>query len=511
MPITAVAGDPSTRERDQLTTLNRRIRKVKCDEAKPHCRRCASTGRRCDGYPPPPPSASLSWHRPRYMFPNVDDAGERRAMQFFCQAAGPALSGPMDPYFWTHLVMQFSAFEPAVRHSVVAISSLYEQLHPNPRSAKLLTDNRLALCHYNSAIRELKSMENEPLVLLVCILFVCVEFLLGNRESAIQHCRHGVCILENIEASYPWTKQYLSPIFRRLTLFPYFFTLDGASFPKLLGLDDQLPGSFESLDQAQYYLDGVVTRTVSLVRRGDSYRLGDMWNTPVSPDLLLEQKNIKTLLNGWGSRFSGFRRRSAADTTPDETLCNITLRYEVSQVWADTTFEYEETAYDKHMDRFKSMVAQATSLHSSKTTAPDHPPAPPKFIFEMGFVPLLYYIVIKCRHLATRTQALSLIKKLGASRESLWESSTMYAAGRRIIEIEHGFLFDERGEPAAPPRWPGLPPDEARVRDSTTNPAPIVQVDARGQKVGGRMAGFFRRREDGSIYLQSEFIITGTP
>ncbi|KAJ5208137.1 hypothetical protein N7449_002516 [Penicillium cf. viridicatum] len=31
-----------------------KIRRVKCDEEKPQCRRCISTGRKCDGYPHPP-------------------------------------------------------------------------------------------------------------------------------------------------------------------------------------------------------------------------------------------------------------------------------------------------------------------------------------------------------------------------------------------------------------------------------------------------------------------------
>ncbi|KAL3459287.1 isoprenoid synthase domain-containing protein [Aspergillus heterothallicus] len=32
------------------------IRRVKCDEEQPHCRRCKSTGRKCDGYSPSPPA-----------------------------------------------------------------------------------------------------------------------------------------------------------------------------------------------------------------------------------------------------------------------------------------------------------------------------------------------------------------------------------------------------------------------------------------------------------------------
>ncbi|OTA56587.1 hypothetical protein K449DRAFT_387321 [Hypoxylon sp. EC38] len=491
-------GNPKVR----TGCLTCKVRKVKCDEGKPNCRRCVSTGRKCDGYALPPSSSGLSWHRPRHLFPNVDDVSERRALQFFCKAAGPSLSGPMDPYFWTHLVIQFSTFEPAVRHSVVAISSLYEQMHANPRSVHLLADNRLALYHYNSAIRELKSKENEPLVLLVCILFICVEFLLGNREAAIQHCKHGVLILENVESSYTWTKQYLSPIFRRLTLFPFFFAPDSTSFPKLIGLNDQLPASFESIEEAQYYLDGITTRTVHLVRRGDCYRLGDMQNNPVSQDLLSEQVRIKSMLDEWSSHFTDFRYQPSTPKMPQDMLCNIDLRYEIARIWADTSFEYSENVYDKYLDEFHSMVTRAAELQSSKAPRPDMP----KFIFEMGFVPLLFYIVIKCRCLETRLQALSLMRTLGVHRENLWEVSTMYATGRRIIEIEHGLSLDKTGQPSTPPRWPDLPPDELRIRDSTTDATPIIQIDAQGREVQGRMAGFFRRTPEGSIYVQSDFV-----
>ncbi|KAI0007569.1 hypothetical protein F4779DRAFT_498806 [Xylariaceae sp. FL0662B] len=285
--------------------LTCKIRKVKCDEGKPHCKRCVTTGRKCDGYTTTTPSSSLSWHRPRHLFPGVDDAGEKRALQLFCQIAGPSLPGQMDPYFWTDIVIQFSSFAPAVRHSIVAIGSLYERVNSKPGSMQLLADNRFAFHHYNAAIRELKSMENEPLVLLVCVLFVCIEFLLGNRDAAIEHCKHGIFILENVENSCAWAKEYLSPIFRRLSVFPFFFGTSSTRFPKLLGLDNKIPVSFKSLDEAQYYVDGLVTRTVRLVRQGDIYRLGVLRQRPVSPELLSERDSTRTMLDDWRNSFSG--------------------------------------------------------------------------------------------------------------------------------------------------------------------------------------------------------------
>ncbi|KAI0844246.1 hypothetical protein F5Y00DRAFT_274396 [Daldinia vernicosa] len=499
-----MARKGSTKVRTGCSTC--KIRKVKCDEGKPHCQRCISTGRKCDGYVQATTSSDLTWHRPRHLFPGVDNVEERRALQFFCQAAGPSLSGPMDPYFWTHLVMQFCNFEPAVRHSVVAISSLYERMKTRSQSAQRPVDNRFALSHYNSAIRELKSMNNEPLVLLVCILFVCIEFLQDNQGAAIQHCKHGVSILKNAEAAFPWTKEYLSPIFRRLTIFPFFFALDETSFPKLINLEDQVPESFASFEEAQYFIDGVLLRTIRLVRSGDCYRLGDMHRCPVSRALLVEQDNTRVLLNDWNDRFSDLRNRPSTPTRPEEMLCSIFLRYEIARIWVETAFEYDETVYDKYIGRFRLMVATAAKLNSAKALKPDNSRGTRKFIFEMGFVPLLYYIVMKCRCLKTRIEALSLMKRLGVAKENLWEVSTMHAVGRRIVEIEHDVLLDEKDNPFTTPVWPGLPPDEMRVRDSTTRPALSMQVDARDQEIRGRMAGFYRRTVEGDIYLQTDFV-----
>jgi hypothetical protein len=52
-----------------------RIRRVKCDEAKPHCQRCTSTGRKCDGYATPKASTTA---QPRGM--EMVPIGPMRAM-----------------------------------------------------------------------------------------------------------------------------------------------------------------------------------------------------------------------------------------------------------------------------------------------------------------------------------------------------------------------------------------------------------------------------------------------
>ncbi|KAI1502117.1 hypothetical protein F5X99DRAFT_418047 [Biscogniauxia marginata] len=487
--------------------LTCKIRKVKCDEVKPYCHRCVSTGRKCDGYAPTQPSTSLQWHRPRSHFPDVNSAAEIRHLQFFWEVAAPRLSGPMEPYFWTNLVLQFGSFEPAVRHSVIAISSLYERLHRDPAAARLLPDDGVVLRHYNAAIQEMKSQESVPLVLLVCVLFICIEFLRGNREAAIQHCKHGICLLETVESSYPWAKEYLSPIFRRLSLFPFFFGSGSESFPKLVGVEDNIPPAFDNIAEAQYHVDNVVRRTVRLLRRGDPYRLGHLRQDPVPEELLIEQNEIRAMLSAWHASFLALKSKPDILGTPNEMICNILMRYEVARIWADMTLEQNETAYDKYLDKFRLLIDEAANLASSKSFGGLEPRDNPTFSFEMGFVPLLFYIVMKCRCLNTRIRGLSLVKRLGARRETLWEIGTVYATGKRIIEIEHGVLLDQSGQPSTEAICPGLPADEMRVRETTTDPKLRVKPDLNGREEIGRMVGLFMKTLDGDIYLRHEFVV----
>lgn len=389
--------------------------------------------------------------------------------------------------------------EPAVRHAVVAVGSLYEQALRHPDTTSLLCDDRLVLPHYNAAIRHLRTIKNESLVLLVCVLFVCIEFLRGNRVAAIEHCQHGITILQRVETTFPWAKQYLSPLFRRLSVFPFFFAPVDRSRPNPLCLEDAIP-SFSSLSDAQFYLDGILSRTVRLVRHGDVYCLGDMIHQPVSADLIAEQDRTRALLDEWHLRYLHVVSRSPQQESTRVHRCNMMSRYLICRVWAETCFEFRQTAYDKYLDLFRSIIDSATVVESSNYCA-----KPVQFTFEMGFIPILYFVVMKCRCLETRLRALSLMRRLGAARENLWEMATMFTAAKRIVEIEHGAMITDDGRLSGEPSCPGLPPDEMRIRDSTMEPQSRVQM-VDGVETIGRMMGFFMLTADDGIYVRWEFL-----
>ncbi|TDZ25955.1 Aspercryptin biosynthesis cluster-specific transcription regulator atnN [Colletotrichum orbiculare MAFF 240422] len=443
--------------------LTCKIRKIKCDEGKPYCNRCTSTGRKCDGYSTETPSV-IRWQRPQTLrFENAANDEEARALQNYVENVAPFIAGPTDPYFWTHLVVQFSNFEPAVRHSVVAISLLFEDLQ-NGLDPRL---DEVALRHYNAAIFELKPVQNRGLVLIVCLLFVCIEMLRSNAEAAVRHYNHGLAILDS-SSSQSWIRDHLVPIFRRLAQLPFLFSRE-PRLPDPEICKCQIPTSFTTFAQAQCTIDYIFNQTSQLARSAADYRAGGpLRGHAPAPDLVETQRNLERALVQWRALFDDLDARSStAGNAPIRGGPRVyaLLRYEVSRTRAGNAFdaagaEGEGEAYDRHADAFRQVVCDAARYAQTQASF-----QAPQFLFEASFAPLLYWIVRKCRALDVRLEALRLVGVLGSPREMMWDKGDMYADCRRIIETEHNVALDGFGrvQMAGTVARVGLPVDTRHV------------------------------------------------
>ncbi|KAL4928000.1 Zn(II)2Cys6 transcription factor domain-containing protein [Aspergillus undulatus] len=208
MPSPDRSGLPRLKTRTGCLTCKR----VKCDEAKPHCMRCTSTGRKCDGYGSPPgPGARLTnrdlIHRPILM-PSGNER-EKRSFQFFYERTVPSLAGYCGSNFWNRLVLQVSQHEKAVWHALIALGSLHENFENDRNIPGLWFSRRgqdcFAVQEYLYAIRALLGSSspggvwsaNLPVgvCLISCILFACFEVLSSHYDSAINHIRGGIKIM----------------------------------------------------------------------------------------------------------------------------------------------------------------------------------------------------------------------------------------------------------------------------------------------------------------------------
>lgn len=164
---------------------------MKCDEAKPSCCSCTSTGRKCDGYGPnieTPSDLSSSFLLALGRSPHIGFLGtekERRSFEFFRQKSAPQLSGFFGGDFWKRLLLQAALHEPSIRHAILALGSLHSKFEQNNNLIKRSHTNGwtddFASKNYSQAINLLVgplSQEGRQAidVCLICsILFACLE------------------------------------------------------------------------------------------------------------------------------------------------------------------------------------------------------------------------------------------------------------------------------------------------------------------------------------------------
>ncbi|KAF3805822.1 hypothetical protein GCG54_00005188 [Colletotrichum gloeosporioides] len=436
---------------------------------------------------------------------------ENRAIQFFSEMVGPNLSGPTEPYFWTHLVLQSSTCEPAVRHSLIAISSLYEDIskaRTNGTSSKVnqLHLNSLALTHYNAAIKELIIIKDQGLVLLICVLFICIELLQLDRDAALRHYRHGNSILDLFDPQdTSWVCEWLRPQFHRLQTLHHFFGDRFESF----GQHDTLrktPIFFSTLKYAEETMDKIFNHSFQLVRRGVNYRAGGQQLEQPGPDLLEEQRSLRHLLNVWYTVFNNLEARSTCRPMSITAVQRAYLlsKYRLCRIWTAMVFSPSEMDYDKYEDEYRRMVEDLGQAADERTRGRSRN----NFEFEMGFLVPIFFMTIKCRYLDLRVRALHYLKVLAAPREALWEKDGMYALARRIIEIEHGLLLDTDGKPLATlgaTCW-GLPPNEKRVVHVVTGWTGERSNDFCGHHVQGRNVVFVFKSPDDGVFFQPDVL-----
>lgn len=260
-----------------------RIRRVKCDESKPACQRCTSTGRKCDGYVsnilpsnPHDQRSAVVVHRFPMRIPGTGQ--EKRGFQYFITNTASELTGYYSSSFWEYLILQASTTEPSLRHAVVAIAALHEKFtdrrlrgvspgHENSESIFAVNQYMKAISHLR---RSLSSGKQAPLTALMsCLLFVCFDYLRGNSDSAMMHLQSGLEILRDLrswgEKSRDIAEQSMAPLFMRLAAQSILYidtrdSFDQRRFAKLLmnvrtREPAPIPEAFADLEEARSALD----------------------------------------------------------------------------------------------------------------------------------------------------------------------------------------------------------------------------------------------------------------
>ena len=169
-------------------------RHLRCDETRPLCQRCCSSGLTCEGYQL---LAAL-------MFDYSASIEERQRMQYFIERAAPSMeicNGP-NHEFWAQIVLQASFSKRCIRMALLCMSAYHQSL----------VDHEKSSCHQKYArsqyLRALRSASQDKYgddvqakieLLVISVLFRTIAVFRNDRETSLIHLQHGRFLLRDIQ------------------------------------------------------------------------------------------------------------------------------------------------------------------------------------------------------------------------------------------------------------------------------------------------------------------------
>ncbi|KJK92405.1 hypothetical protein H633G_03762 [Metarhizium anisopliae BRIP 53284] len=187
-----------------------RKRRVKCDELKPSCRVCVSGGRKCEWYlrpvqlPELPISLLASQPSHTVSPPGIQPSEPERYMfDLLRKRTVKHVSGIFEQSFWSVNMLRAAQVYPAVWHACLSFAAVHKittAFQSDAFSDQSKSTYAFALKQYNSSIRYLLRMmphatptlEDQEMVLLVCLLFTGLSSLQRDTSQAVAHSSNGI-------------------------------------------------------------------------------------------------------------------------------------------------------------------------------------------------------------------------------------------------------------------------------------------------------------------------------
>ena len=419
---------------------------MKCDETTPSCLRCTSTGRTCDGYSVAPPLQVI----------NFANDTERRSYQYLREEVLPRISSHYDQPFWEEWILQISPSQPAIRHALMAVASVHESLlsgWDEELPSGFRPQNPFALQQYNQAIGLLTSDAVPPLstevMLTACLVFVTLENLLGQFETASKHLNNGLKILRQWRPRTEYERDLIANCFAPFLLRGGTERLPATSPDSghLLGLPGRgpdigqllpIPARFISLQDARSCLHALLDEIFLAIEGLPS-------DVNLST-LLAYIQAAEGVLQDWLTKFNLIPHRTIERGILRGSLL-LRLRHRVAAVLIRTTPFTDETLFDAHLDGFRDIL----SLCEEFLTVENQTPRGSQksgystfaFTFDFGILPALYITACRCREPSIRRQAIDILYK-SHRREGLTNTNIAALLAEQIVFLEESGLNEVR-------------------------------------------------------------------
>ncbi|KAL9596780.1 MAG: hypothetical protein Q9219_005570 [cf. Caloplaca sp. 3 TL-2023] len=390
-----------------------KIRHVKCDEARPECNKCTSTGRKCDGYTlkkdlPAAPSVeqqgSTTWkvscsHRSLNLLGPTAWKGtieELQGFDYFRVQTSEDLAYSLNSSLEV-LVLQTSQHHAAIKHAAIALGALGHTIRINSASPADLPlaswRHQFAYRQYYKAVKLLQrdmgrdDKDSVNFALIACFLFIVFEFLQGNDPSAITHLRCGLniirqqrCLLLNSTThdQKPPSAMRFDPIQSQIVRI--FGIIDSQtsmwlnqrstnpkSYIPVDSLETQswFPDTYSSLDDACQDLNDIISRVYNFRRRAAKHDFAHS-TAQVPSSVYAERDSFLDELDAHRRRLAIYltdRQSHGHDPEDPHRITLLRINRKVTTIMLTTYLEpHESSFYARAQPHFWQIVSLATLI-----------------------------------------------------------------------------------------------------------------------------------------------------
>lgn len=458
---------------------------MKCDEGRPVCHRCTSTGRICDGYGIWGGGETYHSQKQRLCETSSKDnrlkcktssprvapsilptgADEGEVFEWFRLRTVTKIPGTFISGFWRTLVLQASVSDSAVLHAALALSDMHKTgiVKVDGDTGKS-SARGFILQHYGQAIRQLQphlttkcpNPSSFRIALITCVLFICLDYLRGHFATARIHLRNGLKVLKEmkearntpIRGSDDSSDSWIIDAFSRLHLQAELFHQTDTD---LYLNSDNTPNElvvlgFCTLHEAWKGLDRLILAILDLTAQARQ-------QTVHTSSLIKQQQSIENGLANWWLAYDRYTSTLPITKTIDERKGYLIVRtyHTMATIMVATCLPpYNEMVYDACIAKFGLLITQLSGLWSTSWVGFSHerglcyvggPLDISHSLIDFGWIPPLYYVAIKCRDHRIRAHAIRFLE-LSQHREGIWDGGTMARVARRVMEIEEASSVD---------------------------------------------------------------------
>ncbi|PMB68055.1 Transcriptional regulatory protein moc3 [Beauveria bassiana] len=369
-----------------------RIRRVKCDEGRPECKKCISTGRKCDGFEIAPETVQCSspivtqcLHGLTPIYGRAT-AHEREMFNLFRTRTVTQVAGAFYQPFWHVDVLLAAQTQPAIWHASLSMAAMYSwfKIPADDAQGQIIRQDhyKFALRQYNEAITHMVALarrqdaRSAEALLMASVLFTGLSSLRGDPKEAMMHASHGLRVAQQWE--------FL----------------------------ERTEGAAAAGGQQQQATEHMLP-TKSLVGLVDGFEVQYMWTGARQPIL----------------------RRSSI---PRETDLDCALVLDIwlcgAEIASSIDLRLYELAWDKFAAKFRRIVKLTQKLVAEEALREEQR-GRPVYSFSPSVCEPLFMVASSCRDGALRRKAMSLLRQR-PRREGIWDAKLMAAIAEAKMLIE---------------------------------------------------------------------------